>query len=500
MCNYKLHIASGGPRPEPLATVSTMTGWSDIGRSDDLPELAPEATAALARVLGAIASVDTEGPRSDPVVRRWTEQFVTDVASLDDDLRVAVAGALGADLFTYVVAVWADDMAGRLRSAWAQLAGSTPSSGRGVAEPETDTWPAVEQFLVAVSRLDHLDAVTTQGSYASGVRGQQLPPVPFAAPACAIGSASGRVDVRRDRPVRVERPRQPLKVALRVTDAVLWSPPRGPRASGRLRRCFSPDQAVELVFDVVRNAASTSPSRSAPTKTHVADGVEYFGRGRRGPHLRASGANEERDMSYEVDFVDVSTVGLESSPVADALAGLRASRPTTSRTSTTTSSPWRPPPGQGRRRPGGHPEGGRTSSSPHGRWRPDIEVENIRWTYVFYEDGLSINVLYPSDPASGPSASSSPRAWDPEELGEFKFARQKSKLAGTIRGSYFKIKASTGTVRRMQLRSPLHAGRTARVWGIISDITRMGSSSRGGRSRVARRRHRTALGAATTDA
>ena len=29
-------------------------------------------------------------------------------------------------------------------------------------------------------------------------------------------------------------------------------------------------------------------------------------------------------MSYEVDFKDVSTLGLESSPVADALAGLRA--------------------------------------------------------------------------------------------------------------------------------------------------------------------------------
>ena len=29
-------------------------------------------------------------------------------------------------------------------------------------------------------------------------------------------------------------------------------------------------------------------------------------------------------MSYRVDFVNVSTVGLESSPVAAALAGLRA--------------------------------------------------------------------------------------------------------------------------------------------------------------------------------
>src|SRR4051794_26720689 len=31
-----------------------------------------------------------------------------------------------------------------------------------------------------------------------------------------------------------------------------------------------------------------------------------------------------RDMPYTVDFVNVSTVGLESSPFADALAGLRA--------------------------------------------------------------------------------------------------------------------------------------------------------------------------------
>ena len=33
---------------------------------------------------------------------------------------------------------------------------------------------------------------------------------------------------------------------------------------------------------------------------------------------------EARVMAYEVDFKNVSTIGLESSPVADALAGLRA--------------------------------------------------------------------------------------------------------------------------------------------------------------------------------
>ena len=69
-------------------------------------------------------------------------------------------------------------------------------------------------------------------------------------------------------------------------------------------------------------------------------------------------------------------------------------------------------------------------------------VENIRWTYVFYESGLSINVLYPLDEpkkrAVGFKLSEGMEV--PDELGSFKFARQKSKLAGTIRGSYFVIK------------------------------------------------------------
>jgi hypothetical protein len=59
---------------------------------------------------------------------------------------------------------------------------------------------------------------------------------------------------------------------------------------------------------------------------------------------------------------------------------------------------------------------------------------------VFYESGLSINVLYdePKKRAVGFKLSEGMEV--PAELGSFKFARQKSKLAGTIRGSYFVIK------------------------------------------------------------
>jgi hypothetical protein len=71
-----------------------------------------------------------------------------------------------------------------------------------------------------------------------------------------------------------------------------------------------------------------------------------------------------------------------------------------------------------------------------------FQVENIRIAYVFYENGLSINVMYTVDDsgkrAVGFKLSDGMEA--PAELASFKFARQKSKLAGTIRGSYFVIK------------------------------------------------------------
>jgi hypothetical protein len=70
-------------------------------------------------------------------------------------------------------------------------------------------------------------------------------------------------------------------------------------------------------------------------------------------------------------------------------------------------------------------------------------VGGIRWTYVFYESGLSINVMYtlndPKKRAVGFKLSEGMEV--PKELEEkFKFARQKSKLAGIIRGSFFVIK------------------------------------------------------------
>src|SRR5581483_10332140 len=146
------------------------------------------------------------------------------------------------------------------------------------------------------------------------------------------------------------------------------------------------------------------------------------------------------NSAYTVDFENVSTVGLESSPVAAALAGLRANEARYFKNKYDHVFTVEPASEAKATIDWVHrileEERGIVISS-----RPleatAFQVENIRMAYVFYESGLSINVMYAIDD-SGKRAVGfklSEGMDVPAELASrFKFARQKSKLAGTIRG------------------------------------------------------------------
>jgi hypothetical protein len=150
-------------------------------------------------------------------------------------------------------------------------------------------------------------------------------------------------------------------------------------------------------------------------------------------------------MSYVVDFKDVSTVGLESSPVAGALAGLRANEARYFKNKYDHVFTVEPAKDARAAIEWVHrileEERGIVVSSP-ALEATAFQVENIRIAYVFYESGLSINVMYTIDDAKKRAVGFklSEGMEVPPELESFKFARQKSKLAGTIRGSYFVIK------------------------------------------------------------
>ncbi len=151
-------------------------------------------------------------------------------------------------------------------------------------------------------------------------------------------------------------------------------------------------------------------------------------------------------MAYTVDFKTVSTVGLESSPVAEALAGLRANEARYYKNKYDHDFTVLPAKEAKKTVDWVHKilaeERDIVISSPPLE-ATEFQVENIRMAYVFYESGLSINVMYTLDDegkrAVGFKLSDGMEV--PEELAsKFKFARQKSKLAGTIRGSFFVIK------------------------------------------------------------
>ena len=151
-------------------------------------------------------------------------------------------------------------------------------------------------------------------------------------------------------------------------------------------------------------------------------------------------------MSYTVDFKNVSTVGLESSPVAAALAGLRANEARYFKNKYDHDFTVEPASNAQTTIEWVHrilEEERDIVLSSRPLEATAFQVDGIRMAYVFYESGLSINVMYtiddPKKRAVGFKLSDGMEV--PGELASrFKFARQKSKLAGTIRGSYFVLK------------------------------------------------------------
>jgi truncated hemoglobin YjbI len=198
-----------------------------------------------------------------------------------------------------------------------------------------------------------------------------------------------------------------------------------------------------VLHDYFAWATTTSMAQYHESADDVPAGLDL-------PHWSWNGLEDKREkervMSYVVDFTNVSTIGLESSPVAPALAGLRANEARYFKNKYDHDFTVEPA-----------GEAKETIEWVHRiLWeerdlvissRPleatVFQVQNIKWAYVFYESGLSINVLYTLEDARKRAVGFklSDGMEVPAELASrFKFARQKSKLAGTIRGSFFVIK------------------------------------------------------------
>jgi hypothetical protein len=151
-------------------------------------------------------------------------------------------------------------------------------------------------------------------------------------------------------------------------------------------------------------------------------------------------------VPYIVDFENVSSTGLESSPVAAALAGLRANEARYYKNKydhvfTVTPASEAPETLGWVNRILADERGIVISARP--LEVTSFEAGGFRMAYVFYESGLSINVMYgikDGDKRAVGFKLSEGMEVPGELAASFKFARQKSRLAGVIRGSFFVIK------------------------------------------------------------
>jgi alkylhydroperoxidase family enzyme len=228
---------------------------------------------AVAAALGVAGSVRTSD--GDPVCRALVDQFVCDVASTTDGQRAAAFEVLGDRAFGFVQACYVTDMHLRMRAAWQQLLDAEPVTA--VEGEPGDLWRELEAFMRAVARLDALDPVTTEivrlrGARAHNCRLCQSTRSVQAARAGADERLYDQIDSYETSELTERQ-----QVALRVVDAFLWQPLAYPAdLAGSVSSAFSPVETVEIVLDVVRNAANKIAVLFAADVPHVTRGFEPF--------------------------------------------------------------------------------------------------------------------------------------------------------------------------------------------------------------------------------
>jgi alkylhydroperoxidase family enzyme len=248
------------------------------------PERLPAVEARLRLLLGAPGSpVSETAPVRElpPAVAAFVEQFVIDVAGTTDEVTGPLREALGPSAGTFVPALYVLEQTARYRMAAARLLGEGAVVHRlepAPVPPGAALWPAIEAFLRAVGRLDALDPVTTEVVRLKGAAIHDCRLCRSRRSLAALDRAGDGAlfdDVARGRPSDPADTR--LAAALAVAEAVLTRPTDLDGETVQAARLsFTEDEVVELLLDLVRNAANKIAVALGADDAKVDGGVEYY--------------------------------------------------------------------------------------------------------------------------------------------------------------------------------------------------------------------------------
>lgn len=212
---------------------------------------------------------------TDPVVAEFAEQFALDVSSVDDAQRGAFFGATGDQAFAVVQRIYAHDFAPRVRAVLDALFG--PSVWAPPGDVPTDSWATLESFMVEVARLRSLDPVTTELVRLRGARLHDCAVCRSRRSLDAIDAGAGEAEFSAVDDWPTSEVPDTAKAALGLVDAMILTPYDVPgTVLDAARAHLSADQQVEVVLDVMRNAANKIAVALGADAATVTEGVELF--------------------------------------------------------------------------------------------------------------------------------------------------------------------------------------------------------------------------------
>ena len=226
-----------------------------------------------------------DGPESDAeaIVASFAEQFSIDVSAIGDERRSRLSAALGNNVFRAVVLMYIADFIPRVRAGMEALGVGQEYlewvDGLVSWDHSTDPSDAVfNGLLPAVARLRALDALTSEVVRLRGAAQHNCRLCKSLRETTALDAGGSETlcdDVERFASSGLLAERQ--KAALRYVDALIWSPANiGVDVASGVRAHFSDAEAIELTFDVMRNASNKIAVSLGADAPRVKHGTERY--------------------------------------------------------------------------------------------------------------------------------------------------------------------------------------------------------------------------------
>ncbi len=272
--------------PTADAALDAVVGalWAEAAGSGTTTTVA----AAAIRSAGLLDLEPLHPPREDTTaaepwdgdeaaVLDFATQCTLDVASVTPDQRAAFLDATGPLAGTLAAALWVVDVLPRTRAGLDALFGAGPWPDPVARPVPGGLWGALDDVVRVVPALDALDPVTSELIRLRGARQHNCRLCRSLRSRSALRAGATEEDFAAVDDHAGSALSPLARAALAFTDAMVWTPGRiDPGVVAALVAEATPDQQVELVLDVTRNALNKVAVALGADAAHVEEGIEVY--------------------------------------------------------------------------------------------------------------------------------------------------------------------------------------------------------------------------------